>query len=62
MNFAAIVQFIIALPKIWAMFKDILGMVQAREEQKQQEAIDKTKKAKTVEEIKDAVRDRARNP
>lgn len=57
-----IVQFIIALPQIWKMIQDILKMVNNVQNEKRKEAIDESKKAKTEEEIKNAVRNRARNP
>ena len=58
MNLSAIIQFIIAIPKLVEIFTSLWSLIEASENKKkkedQQKAIDEMKKAETEEEIKNA--------
>lgn len=58
MNLSAIVQLIIAIPKLIELFMSLWRMIKESESKKaredQQKAIDDLKKAQTEQEIKDA--------
>ncbi len=58
MNLSAIVQLIIAIPKLIELFMSLWRMIKESESKKakedQQKAIDEMKKAQTEQEIKDA--------
>lgn len=61
-----LVQFVVALPKVWAIVKEIQGALQKKQfeqnEKRHQKAVNDLKKAETEDEIKKAMRDIARNP
>jgi hypothetical protein len=66
MSFSAIINLIMAIPKLWQVYKEILAAVDSFNQKKIDKAHDEaTKKlsdAKTIEEIKDATRKLADNP
>lgn len=62
---SGLVQFVIAIPKIWSIIKDIQAALKRYQEQQKEkaheDAVRKLKDARTEDEIKDAMRDLARN-
>lgn len=62
MTFAQVIQFIIALPKVWQIWKQICQAVQQHNEQKHDNALQDLKNSKTDEEQKNATHDLAGNP
>lgn len=65
MNLSTIIAFILNIPKLWQMYKEIEArIVKAKKEadaKKEQEAREKLENAKTEQEIIDAARDHLRN-
>ena len=66
MGFSAIINIIMAIPKLWQVYKEILAAVDSFNKKKidkpHDEAAKKLSDAKTIEEIKDATRKLADNP
>lgn len=65
MNLSAIIQFIIALPKVFEIFKGLWELYEKSkrdaEEKKRLEAIEELKKAQTAEEVRRANQNITRN-
>ena len=65
MNLSTIIAFILNIPKLWQMYKEIESrIVKAKKEadaKKEQEVREKLENAKTEQEIIDAARDHLRN-
>lgn len=66
MSFSTIISLIMAIPKLWQVYKEILAAVnsinQEKLERSHQDALNKLKEAQSIEEIKDATRKLANNP
>lgn len=62
MGFAQVIQFIIALPKVWQIWKQICQTVAQHNEQKHEDNLQKLKDSKTAEEQKNATHQLAGTP
>jgi hypothetical protein len=63
---SGLVQFVVAIPKLWSILKEIKTAVHNsnldRHEKNHDKSVKKLKDAETEDEIKEAMRDIARNP
>lgn len=63
---SGLVQFVVAIPKLWTILKEIQAAIHNynldRHEKNHEKSVKKLKDAETEDEIKDAMRDISRNP